>query len=90
MPGDREKQSDLQALLCGVLQVIVPKLSNSDAEPIITQNADQLMFLFLRVFACHGSTVHEEAMLAIGALAYATGPDFVKYMHEFFKYLEAG
>ncbi|VAH06449.1 unnamed protein product [Triticum turgidum subsp. durum] len=36
------------------------------------------------------ATVHEEAMLAIGALAYATGPDFVKYMPEFFKYLEAG
>ncbi|KAM3400340.1 hypothetical protein ACQJBY_005304 [Aegilops geniculata] len=88
--GDKENQSDLQALLCGVLQVIVPKLSNSDAESIITQNADQLMFLFLRVFACHGSTVHEEAMLAIGVLADAIGPDFVKYMPEFFKYLEAG
>jgi importin subunit beta-1 len=48
------------------------------------------MLLFLRVFSCHSATVHEEAMLAIGALAYATGPDFVKYMPELFKYLEAG
>ncbi|KAK1670194.1 hypothetical protein QYE76_058353 [Lolium multiflorum] len=76
--SDKEKQSDLQALLCGVLQVIIQKLSSSDAKSIIAQTADQLMLLFLRVFACHSATVHEEAMLAIGALAYATGPDFVK------------
>ncbi|KAL1549107.1 importin subunit beta-1-like [Salvia divinorum] len=36
------------------------------------------------------STVHEEAMLAIGALAYATGPDFENYMQEFYKVLEMG
>jgi importin subunit beta-1 len=88
--GDKEKQSDLQALLCGVLQVIIQKLSSTDAKSIISQTADQLMMLFLRVFACHNSTVHEEAMLAIGALAYATGPDFAKYMPNFFTYLEAG
>ncbi|CAN6347234.1 unnamed protein product [Urochloa humidicola] len=88
--GDKEKQSDLQALLCGVLQVIIQKLSSTDAKSIIVQTADQLMVLFLRVFACHSSTVHEEAMLAIGALAYATGPDFEKYMPNFFTYLEAG
>jgi importin subunit beta-1 len=88
--GDKEKQSDLQALLCGVLQVIIQKLSSTDAKSIISQTTDQLMVLFLRVFACHNSTVHEEAMLAIGALAYATGPDFVKYMPNFFTYLEAG
>nr|XP_016464878.1 PREDICTED: importin subunit beta-1-like [Nicotiana tabacum] len=48
------------------------------------------MMLFLKVFACRSSTVHEEAMLAIGALAYATGSDFLKYMPEFYKYLEMG
>ncbi|KAF8402596.1 hypothetical protein HHK36_010684 [Tetracentron sinense] len=88
---DREKQGDLQALLCGVLQVIIQKLSGSeDTKPIILQAADQMMLLFLKVFACRSSTVHEEAMLAIGALAYATGPDFGKYMPEFYKYLEMG
>ncbi|KAG2619955.1 hypothetical protein PVAP13_3NG143712 [Panicum virgatum] len=71
-------------------QVIIQKLSSTDAKSIIALTADQLMTLFLRVFACHSSTVHEEAMLAIGALAYATGPDFVKYMPNFFTYLEAG
>ncbi|KAF5193378.1 Importin subunit beta-1 [Thalictrum thalictroides] len=88
---DREKQGDLQALLCGVLQVIIQKLGSSDeTKPIILQAADQMMILFLRVFGCRSSTVHEEAMLAIGALAYATGAEFGKYMPEFFKYLEMG
>lgn len=88
---DREKQGDLQALLCGVLQVIIQKLSSADeTKPVILQAADQIMVLFLKVFACRSSTVHEEAMLAIGALAYATGPEFGKYMSEFYKYLEMG
>lgn len=29
-------------------------------------------------------------MLAIGALAYATGAEFGKYMQEFYRYLEMG
>ncbi|PON94326.1 Importin subunit beta-1s [Trema orientale] len=88
---DREKQGDLQASLCGVLQVIIQKLSSVDeTKTIILQAADQIMTLFLKVFACRSSTVHEEAMLAIGALAYATGTEFEKYMQEFYKYLEMG
>ncbi|KAL8129418.1 hypothetical protein V2J09_018573 [Rumex salicifolius] len=88
---DREKQGDLQALLCGVLQVIIQKLSGSDeTKDAIFHVSDQIMILFLKVFACHSSTVHEEAMLAIGALAYATGEKFGSYMPEFYKYLEMG
>ncbi|KAL5974971.1 Importin subunit beta-1 [Asimina triloba] len=88
---DREKQGDLQALLCGVLQVIIQKLSASDdTKHIILQSSDRMMVLFLKVFACRSSTVHEESMLAIGALAYATGEEFAKYMSEFYRYLEMG
>ncbi|KAK7816619.1 importin subunit beta-1 [Quercus suber] len=88
---DREKQGDLQASLCGVLQVIIQKLSSTDeTKSIILQEADKIMTLFLRVFACRSSTVHEEAMLAIGALAYACGPNFQNYMREFYPYLEMG
>ncbi|CAK9274247.1 unnamed protein product [Sphagnum jensenii] len=88
---DREKQSELQALLCGVLQVIIQKLGASDATKFgIVQYADQMMTLFLRVFACRSATVHEEAMLAIGALAYSTGAEFGKYMTEFYRFLEMG
>ncbi|XP_057519337.1 importin subunit beta-1-like [Amaranthus tricolor] len=89
LPIDKEKREDLQALLCGVLQVIIQKL-NVDESKIILQYADQIMLLFLKIFSCRSSTVNEEAMLAIGALAYATGPDFGKYMSELYKYLEMG
>lgn len=88
---DRERQTELQALLCGVLQVIIQKLGGSDSTKVgVVQCADQMMGLLLRVLNFRNATVHEEAMLAIGALAYATGPGFGKYMHEFFKYLEMG
>ncbi|XP_030925357.1 importin subunit beta-1-like [Quercus lobata] len=88
---DREMQGDLQASLCSALQVIIQKLSSTDeTKPIILREADKIMKLLLRVFACRSSTVHEEAMLAIGALAYACGPYFENYMHEFYPYLEMG
>jgi importin subunit beta-1 len=88
---DREKQGDLQASLCAVIQVIIQKLSSTDeTKPSILQAADPIMILLLRVFACRSSTVHEEAMLAIGALAHASGPEFEKYMPELYKYLEMG
>ncbi|GAB2293946.1 Importin subunit beta-1 [Dionaea muscipula] len=87
---EREKQSELQGLLCGCLQVIIQKLSSEQTKYVVLQYADEIMRLFLRVFACRSATVHEEAMLAIGALAYVTGPDFAKYMIDFYKYLEMG
>lgn len=36
------------------------------------------------------SIVHEEAVLAIGALTYTTSFKFAKYMPEFYKYLDMG
>ncbi|CAI0544592.1 unnamed protein product [Linum tenue] len=88
---EREKQGELHGLLCGCLQVIIQKLGASDQTKYgFMQFADQIMGLFLRVFACKSATVHEEAMLAIGSLAYACGPEFAKYMPEFYKYLEMG
>ncbi|PQM41912.1 importin subunit beta-1 [Prunus yedoensis var. nudiflora] len=88
---EREKQNELQGLLCGCLQVIIQKLGSSEpTKYVFLQYADQMMGLFLRVFACKSATAHEEAMLAIGALVYSTGADFVKYMTEFYKYLEMG
>ena len=55
-------------------QVIVQKLSSrEETREAVLPYADRMMGLFLRVFACRSATVHEEAMLAIGALAYAAG-----------------
>lgn len=88
---EREKQNEIQGLLCGCLQVIIQKLGSSEqTKYVFMQYADQMMGLFLRVFAIRSATAHEEAMLAIGALAYATGQDFLKYMPEFYKYVELG
>lgn len=42
-----------------------------DAMSVISQTADQLMFLFPCVFAWPSSTVHEKAMLAIVKLLMA-------------------
>ncbi|KAJ7945077.1 importin subunit beta-1-like [Quillaja saponaria] len=86
-----ERQNELQGLLCGCLQVFIQKLGSSEAtKHLFMQNADQMMVLFLRVFSSRSATAHEEAMLAIGALAYATGLEFAKYMPEFYKHLEMG
>ena len=80
-----------QGLLCGVLQVIIQKLSESDASKTgVLQYGDQIMEVLLGVFACRSATVHEEAMLAVGALTYVSGRQFVKYMERFFPILEMG
>jgi importin subunit beta-1 len=81
----------VQGLLCGVLQVIIQKLSETDATKAgVTAYADNIMEALLSVFACHSSTVHEEAMLAVGALTYACGTQFNKYMERFYPILEKG
>ncbi|OIV93622.1 hypothetical protein TanjilG_04854 [Lupinus angustifolius] len=86
-----ERQNELQGLLCGCLQVFIQKLGSSEQTKYhLMQYADHIMSLFLRVFASRSAAAHEEAMLAIGALAYATGSDFAKYMIEFYKFLESG
>ncbi|GMH29621.1 hypothetical protein Nepgr_031464 [Nepenthes gracilis] len=90
LSDEREKQYKLQGLLCGCLQVIIQKLGSEPTRYVVMQYADQIMGLFQRVFACRSATAHEEAMLAIGALAYVMGPDFAKFMPEFYKYLEMG
>ncbi|CAL5228954.1 g12186 [Coccomyxa viridis] len=88
---EHERQSELQGLLCGVLQVIIQKLSDQDtSKAAVTQFADNIMEALLGVMACHSTTIHEEAMLAIGALTYACGPQFSKYMEKFYPYLQRG
>jgi importin subunit beta-1 len=61
---DRESLNDLQGLLCGSLQVVTQKLGDR-ARPY----ADQLMELFLKVFGSKNATLHEEALMAVGAVA---------------------
>jgi hypothetical protein len=48
------------------------------------------MDALLNVFACRKSSVHEEAMLAVGAMTYACGRQFSKYLERFFPVLQMG
>ncbi|KAK9809817.1 hypothetical protein WJX73_009625 [Symbiochloris irregularis] len=86
-----ERLSDLQGLLCGVLQVVVQKLSETDAgKGYVMQLADQCIHTLMAVFAANASTVHEEAMLAVGALTYACGTSFAKYLQALFPVIQVG
>eukprot|EP01118_Nematostelium_gracile_P005236 TRINITY_DN1640_c0_g1_i1.p1 TRINITY_DN1640_c0_g1~~TRINITY_DN1640_c0_g1_i1.p1 ORF type:complete len:873 (-),score=271.61 TRINITY_DN1640_c0_g1_i1:208-2763(-) len=82
---DRDQQTELQSLLCGALQVIIQKLGAS-----VKPYADQMMQLFLLVFNTKSASVHEEALMAVGAVANAVEGDFEKYMAHFGPYLKVG
>ncbi|CAL4982818.1 unnamed protein product [Urochloa decumbens] len=91
LTDEREERTELQGLLCGCLQVIIQKLGWMETTKYsFLQYADQMMDLFLRLLASQNATMHEEAMLAIGALAYVVGPNFAKYMAQLYPYLEMG
>lgn len=51
---------------------------------------DTMMALFLRVFGAKNSTVQEEALMAVGAVANATEAGFEKYMMHFRPFLSLG
>ncbi|KAL6047512.1 Importin subunit beta-1 [Balamuthia mandrillaris] len=80
---DKEAQNELLGHLCGALQACTQKLE-ADIKPF----ADKMMTLFLRVFETQNATVHEEALMAVGAIANAVEVDFVRYMPAFHKWLE--
>jgi importin subunit beta-1 len=65
-PG-HERQTELQGLLCGVVQVVVQKLGGAGdaARAEVNKYADGVMDVLLKVFASRPGTVHEEAMLAV-------------------------
>lgn len=81
----------MQGLLCGVLQVVIQKLSDSNsAKTGLLEKADPIMQALLGVFQCHAGSIHEEAMLAVGALTYACGQSFTKYLQSFYPVLKLG
>eukprot|EP00775_Hariotina_reticulata_P014411 gene14411-14517_t len=87
----REKQAELQGQLCGVLQVIMQKLSEVEQyKAAVLQFADSIMEALLRVFGSNSTSVHEEAMLAVGAFTYACGRQFTKYLPAFYPFLRMG
>jgi len=53
--------------------------------------ADKMMALYLQVFSAKsGATVHEEALMAVGAIANSVESEFEKYMQHFRPFLMLG
>lgn len=78
---DKEMQSELQSLLCGLLQILIQKLGDQ-----VANWSDKMMQLFLDLFRIKTTgPVQEEALMAVGAIANAV--DFEKYMGHFRPFL---
>lgn len=61
---DRDNVAETQGLLCSLLQTCTQKLDKA-----IKPFADACAALYIRVFNTKSATVHEEALMAFGALA---------------------
>lgn len=73
------------------MQVAITRLAEDDAGiTVVPQVSDQVMETMLRVFNFRDGTVHEDALLVVGAMTNALGEGFVKYMEPFFPVLEMG
>jgi len=83
---DAEETSNIQALLCAVLQNLTIKLGDR-----VRKHADVMMMLYLRVLQSKSSSsVHEETFLCVGSLASALSFDFGRYMDHFKDFLFGG
>lgn len=85
---DREEANNLQGLLCGVLQTLTRRLDSK-----IAYFTDNLMNLYFRLFQVKGdqsASLHEEALLAVGALINSIGGGFEPYMVNFMPFLLSG
>lgn len=78
--------NEVQGLMCGALQAVIQKLSDEAVLPF----CDNLMTLFLQVLHSKTATVHEEALMAISAVAARCGENFDKYMSTFKPFLMIG
>ncbi len=72
--------------------MLVQKLADSEEQykAAALQYADDIMSTLLQVFSSRSTSVHEEAMLAVGAFMYACGRQFNKYLPAFYPYLKIG
>jgi len=77
-----DKRNEIQAPICGVLLVICRKLGNK-----IAPFADRMMGDFLKLFSNQNTSIHEDALLVIGAVATSMGKDFERYIQHFFPFL---
>jgi len=82
---DRDAVAKSQGLLCGLLQTCTQKLEKG-----IAPFADACANMYIKVFNTKNATVHEEALMAFGALATVLEGGFEKYMPHFHPFLLLG
>jgi len=82
---DKEEQSELQGLICGVLTAITHKLSKA-----ILSFVPGMMTLLLQVFHQQAASVHEEALMCVSAIAGNIGVEFKPYAAQIFPVLIKG
>jgi importin subunit beta-1 len=89
--GNLDKECELQGLLCGVLQTLTQRLKGK-----ITPGAPALMQEYLKVFEAYrqvkggAPVIHEEALLAVAALANSIEAAFEPFMPHFMPFLHLG
>lgn len=86
---ESERNNEIQGLLCASVQTIVSKLGKTKRDQLMPV-CDELMRILLRVLQTKASTVHEDAIGAIGAVAQMAEKNFERYMREFMPYLVQG
>ena len=69
---DKERKEGVQGLLCGLIQVLVMRLSEND----VALQADSIMQNLLQVLQLKNATCHEEAFSAISAVCDKLDADF--------------
>eukprot|EP00028_Trichosphaerium_sp_Am-I-7-wt_P003465 CAMPEP_0168528990 /NCGR_PEP_ID=MMETSP0405-20121227/13613_1 /TAXON_ID=498012 /ORGANISM="Trichosphaerium sp, Strain Am-I-7 wt" /LENGTH=850 /DNA_ID=CAMNT_0008552571 /DNA_START=23 /DNA_END=2572 /DNA_ORIENTATION=- len=82
---DRERRGVYHGLLCSVLHTITTRLQHN-----VRKHADSIMHSILGVVAPGQSSLQEEALMAMGAIAGVVGQDFTKYMQRVEPILSAG
>lgn len=82
---DETRRSDYQALLVSLIREIIQKVGDS-----ILSFTELLMGLCMAVFNCRTTTVHEETLLCVGALANAVDEVILPYLDAFMPVLLFG
>ena len=76
---DKEEKEGLQTCLCSLLLVLVRQLSDEN----VVKFADGIMTGLLTILGTKNAVSHQEAFLAVGAIADKLEGNFIKYMEHF-------
>jgi importin subunit beta-1 len=91
--GGAERASEASGLLCGVVQVAVTRLTaegeGSQGAALALAHADAVVEALLTALVAPGGSHREDALLAAGAVTYAAGRGFTKYLPAFVPALQA-